>query len=82
MYYRKLNIRKKKDYFSLPQNDNTLDMLEGTKLFSTLDLKSGFWQVDIHLENGVNCILDLARVMAVYSHALCPLQTLQQLSKG
>jgi hypothetical protein len=46
--YRKLNDVTKKDCFPLPQIDNTLDTLAGTKWFSTLDLKSGYWQVDVH----------------------------------
>jgi hypothetical protein len=45
--YRKLNVIKK-DCFLLPRIDDTLDTLSGAKWFSTVDLKSGYWQVDIH----------------------------------
>nr|WP_253310135.1 reverse transcriptase domain-containing protein [Rickettsia endosymbiont of Ceutorhynchus assimilis] len=46
--YRKLNDVTKKDSFPLPRIDDTLTTLSGSKWFSTLDLKSGYWQVAIH----------------------------------
>jgi hypothetical protein len=47
--YRKLNDVTKKDCFPLSRIDDNLDTLAGAKWFSNLDLKSGYWQVDIQL---------------------------------
>ena len=47
---RKLNNRTIKDVYSLPRIDDTLDCLHGAKWFSTLDLKSGYWQVELEEE--------------------------------
>jgi len=45
--YRKLNDLTIKDSYPLPRIDDTLDTLSGSIWFSTLDLKSGYWQVGI-----------------------------------
>ena len=45
--YRKLNDLTKKDSYPLPRIDSTLDELAGSTWFSTLDLKSGYWQVEV-----------------------------------
>ncbi|UYV73793.1 K02A2.6-like [Cordylochernes scorpioides] len=49
--YRRLNDLTKKDSYPLPRIDATLDTLSGSQWFSTLDLKSGYWQVSIHPED-------------------------------
>ena len=41
---RKLNARTIKDAYSLPRIDETLDCLGGAMIFTSLDLKSGYWQ--------------------------------------
>ena len=46
--YRELNAVTKPDTFPLPRIDDLLDQLGNTKFFSTLDLGSGFWQVQVH----------------------------------
>ena len=45
--YRKMNSLTKKDAHPLPWIDDTLDALLGACWFSTLDLTSGYWQVEV-----------------------------------
>ena len=45
--YRKLNQVTIKDCHPLPRIDDTLDCLDGAQWFSTLDLKSGYFQVKL-----------------------------------
>lgn len=45
--YRKLNQITKKDVYPLPCIDETLEKFHGMKYFTSLDLASGYWQVEI-----------------------------------
>ena len=48
---RKLNEQTVKDTYSLPRIDETLDSLQGSQWFSSLDLKYGYWQVEMDEES-------------------------------
>ena len=45
--YRKVNEVTRKDGYPLPRVDDTLDTLASSKFFSTLDLTTGYWQVEV-----------------------------------
>ena len=44
---RRINDRTVKDVYPIPHIQDTLDRLAGHHVFSTLDLKSGYWQLEI-----------------------------------
>eukprot|EP00644_Phytophthora_capsici_P018974 jgi/Phyca11/132517/e_gw1.175.19.1 len=43
--YRALNSITKRDVYPLPRIDETLETLSGARLFTTLDLQAGYWQI-------------------------------------
>ena len=47
LHFRKLNLVTRRDSKPLPRIDDTLGALSGSVWFSTMDLKSGFWQVGL-----------------------------------
>ena len=44
---RHLNSHTSKDAYSLPRIEESFDCLNGTCIFTSLDLKSGYWQVEM-----------------------------------
>ena len=47
----KLNNRTIKDAYSLPRIEDSLDCLDGAQIFTSLDLKVGYWQVEMSEES-------------------------------
>ncbi|UYV71003.1 hypothetical protein LAZ67_8001384 [Cordylochernes scorpioides] len=45
--YRKLNEVTVNEVYPIPRIDDVMDTLQGSKYFSAIDLKSGYWQVEI-----------------------------------
>lgn len=45
--YRKLNIQTVRDAYALPNLEETFSALTGSKWFSVLDLKSGYYQIEV-----------------------------------
>ena len=49
--FRCLNTRTKKDAYPLPRMQETMESMVGARHFSCMDLKSGFWQVQMDEES-------------------------------
>ena len=78
--YRKLNAVTRKDAYPLPRIDATPELLLGSRLFTTLDLASGYWQVEMVLagltyEQCLIYIDDIVVFSATFSVHLERLQT-------
>src|SRR6185436_3858286 len=49
--YRKVNAVTKKGVYPLPRIDDALDAMHKSTIFSTLDLASGYWQIEMDPED-------------------------------
>ena len=48
---RKLNARTVKDAYSLPQIEDSLNSMNGSCIFTSIDLKASYWQVEMDPES-------------------------------
>ena len=72
--YRKVNDITRKDAYPIPRVDDTLDTLLGSAWFTTLDLKSGYWQVEVaeeHREKTAFCTQEGLFEFNVMPFGLC-----------
>ena len=46
--YKKLNDNTKTDAYKLPDKSELIDRIQGKKIYSKFDCKSGYWQVKMH----------------------------------
>ena len=49
--FRKLNQRTVNDAYAIPRTEDSLHLLAGSKFFTKLDLKAGYWQVELKEED-------------------------------
>lgn len=81
--YRRLNRFTRKDSYLLPRIDDALDYITGSSWFRSLDLRSGYWQIELAPEARPKTITlhHWARTVAVPRHAVRALQcnTFEQL---
>ena len=69
--YRKLNEVTRKDAYPLPRIDECLDSLANSRLFSTLDLQSGYWQVELKEED--RCKTSFVSRHGQYEYVVLPM---------
>jgi hypothetical protein len=80
--YRKLNNVTRRDSIPLPQTDDILDMLAEATWFSTQNLKSDYWQIDLHQDKektvflmipgyGIHALWLMETVLKCLTYELC-----------
>ena len=69
--YRRLNEVTEKDAYPLPKMGECLDCLGDAKLFSVLDLQSGYWQIEIKPEDRHKTAI--ATKSGLYEYASMPM---------
>ena len=82
----RLNSRTKKDAYPLPRMQETMEFMVGTRFFSTMDLKSGFWQVKMAKDSqqytpftvGSMGVYEFLRMLYGLCNALVTFQRLMQ----
>ena len=76
--FQKLNARTKKDSYPLPCIQETLESLEGSHIFSSFNLKLGFWQVEMDEASKqytafmVGSLGSLSVSACLLAYAMCP----------
>ena len=69
--FRRVNSRTKKDAYPLPRMQETMESMVGALFFSTMDLKSGFWQVKM-AKDSQQYTAFMVGIMGVYEFLRMP----------
>ena len=75
---KKMNSLTKKDVHPIPRIDSTLDALSWACWFSTLDLASGYWQVEVERADKEKIIFSMP--FGLYKFNMMPFRLLNALS--
>ena len=70
--FRKLNKRTLSDCYSMPSVESTLNRLAGAKYFSSMDLKTGYWQIPLAPEDRHKCAFS-AGVLGFWEYLRLPM---------
>ena len=68
--YRRVNAVSKKDAYPIPDIQDALDNLRGSRYFATIDLLSGYWQLGMTDRAKEVRLLYQMRPFPVHAHAL------------
>ncbi len=70
--YRRLNRSTKKDCYPLPRVDDILDTLAEAQWFSTIDLASGYWQVEVQPDDREKTAFEFVTQQGLYEFRVMP----------
>jgi len=70
--YRALNKRTSRDAYPLPLPDDVQDQLASSTIFSTLDLRCGYWQVPVHPDDQAKTAFSPGPGMGLYEFCCMP----------
>ena len=83
MEFRKLNNKTIKDAYAIPRVEDILHLLARAKFFSKLDLRSGYWQVEIEEKDKHKTAFQVGRwASSNLARCLLDYATLQRSFKG
>ena len=60
--FRKLNQRTIKDAYAIPRIEDSFHLLVGSKFFTKLDLKAGYWQVELKEEDKMKTAFQVGNI--------------------
>ena len=64
-------MRTIKDLYSLPHIEESLDCLNGAQIFTSLDLKTGYWQIELSKE-GIHLTAYTVGALGFYEYVHMP----------